>query len=86
VSTLETLAQFDWITTIIGVVKVAQGYRPISVYWSENPPAHYERILRKRGIRTGAGAVLDEGFVILVPKDKVAKARRILENAGADLA
>lgn len=84
--TLETLAMFDWITTVVGAVKVAKGYRPISVYWSANPPTHYERILRKRGIRTGKGAVLDEGFVILVPKDKVATARRILANAGADLA
>jgi len=84
--TLEALATFDWITTVIGVVKCAAGYRPISVYWSEHPPAFYERTLRKKGVRTGKGAVLDEGFVILVPKDKVAKARRILANAEADLA
>jgi len=84
--TLDTLAQFDWITTVIGAVKVVRGYRPISVYWSANPPAFYERVLRKKGIRTGAGAVLDQGFVILVPKERLAEARRILENAGAVLA
>lgn len=86
-STLETLATFDWITTVIGVVKCAAGYRPISVYQSEHPPAFYEKTLRKRGIKTGKGGIVPgKGFVILVPANDVAKARRILANVGADLA
>jgi len=84
--TLETLATFDWITTAVGLVRCAAGYRPISVYWGENPPAYYERILRKRGIRTGKGAVLDDGFIILVLANDMAIARRVLAKAGADLA
>lgn len=77
---------FDWITTAICAVKAVAGYRPISVYWSEHPPAHYEKILRKKGIPTEQGGIGDDGFVILVPNGQIARARRILDKEGAALA
>jgi len=85
---LEAAATLDWVTTVIGMIKVAQGYRPISCDWGDGtPPAHYEKVLRKKGIRvTAGGIVAGKGFVLLVPKDKAAIARRILANAGAALA
>lgn len=84
---LEAATTLDWISPIVGLVRCAAGWRPISVYWGENPPAFYERVLQKRGIRTGKGGIVaGEGFVILVPKRDIARARRVLAAAGADLA
>lgn len=84
---LEALTTFDWITRLASAVKVAAGFRGIFCAWSENPPVHYQRVLRKKGIRADMGGIVPgEGFILLVPKDKVATARRILSKAGAALA
>jgi hypothetical protein len=84
---LEALSTFDWITPLLNTIQIVAGMRPIAIHWSEHPPAHYERVLRKKGIRTGKGGIVaGKGFVILVPGNKVAMARRVLEGAGATLA
>lgn len=84
---VEAATTLDWITPLLNTIQITAGMRPISIHWSENPPAFYEKVLRKRGIRTAKGGIVaGKGFIVLVPKDKVTTARRILENAGANLA
>jgi hypothetical protein len=84
---IEAATTLDWITPLLSRIQIAAGMRPIAIHWSEHPPAHYQRVLRKKGIRANMGGITaGKGFVILVPKDRVAKARRVLGKAGADLA
>ena len=85
---LEMLGTFDWISPADAFVSMwFGGYTPISVYWSDAPPAYYEALLNLKGIAATYGSVMaGEGFIILVPDADEKRARQILEKGGAYLA
>lgn len=84
----EALSVFDWITPAMNAVRGAAGMRPISVCWSSHTtPAHYERLLKRQGIKVQKGGIVaGKGFILMVPKRDVDRARTILGKAGANLA
>jgi hypothetical protein len=84
---LEALTIFDWITPTMNLLRGAAGMRPISVYWSARNPAYYERLLKRRGIKAKPGGIVaGKGFILMVPKGSMDRARAILGKAGANLA
>jgi len=85
---LEILGIFDWISPAIAGVRILFGGKtPISVFWDDRPPMYYEKLLKKRGFAANTGSVVaGHGFYILVPRKKKRMARRILAQAGAQLA
>jgi hypothetical protein len=84
---LEALTVFDWITPTVNLLRGATGMRPISVCWSKKNPAYYQKMLKQKGIKAKAGGIVaGQGFIIMVPKGDVKRARALLGKAGANLA
>jgi hypothetical protein len=81
------LSGLDWITPAVSLAKCMTGdWRPISVFWSDQPPVHWQRVLEGVGIRTSPGSINPDGFVLLVPLGDVPMALSVLQGAGAPLA
>lgn len=75
---------FSWYDAAAGLVRILRGWKGISIY-SHNG-AHWQRVLRKHGIKSKAAAIVSEGVVIQVRKGDYNRAIRILKKAGATLA